>query len=89
MASYEVYLRPPAQKQLDSISGNNFSSIVSALLDLGRDPRPLKTRKMAESGLWRVRVGRYRIIYRIEDEARTVTVLRIVKRDENTYKRLQ
>ncbi len=43
---------------------------------------------MAESGLWRIRVGRYRVVYHIDDEKGLVIVVRVAARTEDTYKRL-
>jgi mRNA interferase RelE/StbE len=47
------------------------------ILSLGKDPRPHGVRKLsgALEG-WRIRVGDYRILYQIDDEAQTVTIVR-------------
>jgi mRNA-degrading endonuclease RelE of RelBE toxin-antitoxin system len=55
---------------------------------LGKEPRPSKVKKLAESGLWRIRIRQYRIVYVIDDEARLVTIVRISRRREDTYKSL-
>ncbi|MBE9477759.1 MAG: type II toxin-antitoxin system RelE/ParE family toxin, partial [Chloroflexi bacterium] len=39
-------------------------------------------------GLWRIRVGRYRIVYAIDDESRMIIVVRVAWRSGDTYKRL-
>jgi len=51
---------------------------------LGNTPRPPRVKKLAESGLWRIRVGQYRIVYAIDDEAQLVTIVRVALRRENT-----
>jgi mRNA-degrading endonuclease RelE of RelBE toxin-antitoxin system len=43
-------------------------------------------KKLAGSDLWRIRVGRYRVVYAIDDEARLVTVAHVVGRNEGTYR---
>jgi mRNA interferase RelE/StbE len=86
--SYDVRLRKIAQKQLDELSGRDYEVVARAISGLEQNPRPKRTKKLAESGLWRIRTGRYRIVYAIDDEARLVIVVRVAKRKEDTYKSL-
>jgi mRNA interferase RelE/StbE len=45
---------------------------------LADEPRPAGCRKLAGlDDAWRIRVGDYRIVYVVDDLARTVTVTRI------------
>jgi mRNA interferase RelE/StbE len=55
---------------------------VFAKLDgLGINLHPSGSKKLVGYvDLWRIRVGDYRVIYRIEDDRRVVTVLRIQHR---------
>ena len=53
------------------------------ILSLRDEPRPHGVRKPAgASEGWRLRVGDHRIVYRIDDDARTVTVVRVKHRRE-------
>ena len=47
-----------------------------------------KVKKLVQSGLWRIRVRQFRIGYAIDDEAKLVTIVRIIRRREDTYKSL-
>lgn len=85
--SYEVRLRRTAQKELDSISGRDFEAIARAISTLEEDPRPPRVKKLAD-GLWRIRVGQYRLVYAIDDSSRVITIVRIARRKEDTYKGL-
>jgi mRNA interferase RelE/StbE len=54
---------------------------------LGGDPRPRGARKLeGGAGELRVRVGDYRIVYEVDDEALRVLVLRVAHRRE-VYRR--
>lgn len=86
--SYEVRLRRVAQKGLDAIPQKDYGAVAEAIFTLKGNPRPQKVKKLADSGLWRVRVGRYRIVYAIDDEARSVTIVRVARRKEDTYRGL-
>ena len=86
--SYEVQLRNSAQEQLNDVKGKDYRRIAEIISSLDENPRPSKVKKLAESGLWRVRVGRYRIIYSIDDKIKVVIVVRVAKRSEDMYKGL-
>ena len=88
MVSYRISLVWLAQRQLDRLSGRDYQAIASAISSLAREPRPERVKKLAESGLWRIRVGRYRIVYAIDDESRMIIVVRVAWRSGDTYTRL-
>jgi len=54
--------------------------LAAALAALQDNPRPHGSRKLAASDQWRTRVGDYRILYRVDDPAREVTVTRVAHR---------
>ncbi len=84
--SYQVRLRRAAQKQLDSLTGRDYQAVADTISALEPEPRPRGVKKLAESGLWRVRVGRYRVVYAIDDKDSLVIVVLVARRTEDTYK---
>ena len=86
--SYQIRLRRAAQKQLDRLVGRDYQAVSKTISALGQEPRPPRVKKLAESGLWRIRVRQYRVVYNIDDEEHLVTVVRVARRTEDTYKRL-
>lgn len=86
--SYKVELRRAACKELDALLGQDYEAVAKAISALEQEPRPPRVKKLAESGLWRIRVGQYRIVYAINDEAQLVALVRVARRREDTYKRL-
>jgi len=86
--SYQVRLRRIAQKQLDKITGQDYQNIAEAISALEQEPRPRGVKKLAESGLWRIRVVQYRVVYSIDGTERVVIVVRVARRTEDTYRRL-
>jgi len=85
---YQVRLRRAVQKQLNKLAEHDYEIVAQAISALEQEPRPPRVKKLAESGLWRVRVGRYRVVYAIDDRESLVTVVRVAKRTEDTYERL-
>lgn len=73
MPVYEVLLRRRAEKQLDRVPYVDHPRIVQAMLALRDDPRPPGCRKLLDD-IYRVRVGVYRVIYKIDDERKEVVV---------------
>ncbi len=53
---------------------------MAELTALEQTPRPLRCRKLQATDQWRIRVGDYRILYRVDDPAREVTVMRVAHR---------
>ena len=76
--SYEIRLRRAAQKKLDNLSDKYFNSVSDMVDNLSEDPRPI-VQKLADSGLWRVRVGQYRLICAVDYDAQLVTILSVTQ----------
>jgi len=85
---YRVLLRRAVQRQLDRIPAEDYTAVARVITALGKEPRPRGVKKLSESGLWRVRVGRYRVVYSIDDEERLIILVRVARRAEDTYRRL-
>ena len=86
--SYQVRLRRVVQRQLGRLAEHDYEIVAGAISALEQAPRPRGVKKLAESGLWRIRIGQHRIVYNIDDRERLVIVVRVARRTENTYKRL-
>ena len=86
--SYQVRLRRAVQKQLDKLDEHEYVVVAEAISALEQESRPPGVKKLAGSGLWRIRVGRYRVVYGIDDEENLVIVVQAARRAEDTYKRL-
>ena len=86
--SYQIRLRRVVQKQLDKLAEKDYEIIAKAISALEKEPRPKRVKKLAESSLWRIRVGQYRVVYNINDKERLVIVVRVARRTGDTYKRL-
>ncbi len=86
--SYQVRLRRAVQRQLDKLAEHEYEIVAEAISALEQEPRPTGAKKLAESGLWRIRVRQYRVVYKIDDKERLVIVARVARRTEDTYKKL-
>lgn len=69
---YSVSLRSRrAARELDRLSDSDAERVIAALRRLGENPRMQGAVKIGDD-IYRLRVGRYRVIYKIDDAARAV-----------------
>ena len=81
--SYQVLLRPGAERQRRKLDDKTRRRINHALLPLEETPRPPGVVKLRNAeNEWRIRVGDYRVIYEIDEDERLVVILRIKHRPE-------
>ena len=77
MASYSLLIKSSALKELEAISLKDRRRIVTRIEGLAPDPRPPSCEKLSGLEQYRVRQGDYRVIYSVDDEARTVAIVKI------------
>ena len=83
MSSYRVSLTASAEKELHRLTGKLISRIITRIERLGSTPRPAGCKKLVGGDKeWRIRVGDWRVVYEIDDKAKTVNVTRIAHRRE-------
>ena len=83
---YEVEVESSVLKALRQLSRSMQERLVAAMGALGDDPRPHGSEKLTDVAGYRARVGDYRIVYRVDDAARVVTVTRVGHRSQ-VYRR--
>lgn len=79
---YQLVIDRYAQKQLGKIPPPHFNRIVKTINELVINPRPSGCKKLTARPGYRIRIGNYRIIYKIEDNILTVIVIDIGHRKD-------
>jgi mRNA interferase RelE/StbE len=80
---YRVIITSHAERELRRLDRSTKNRVLPVALALANDPRPHGCLKVkGENQLWRIRVGDWRIGYRIDDPSETVTILAIGHRRE-------
>ena len=83
MASYRVLIKPSAAREIEAVDQKKVRQrIVKTILALAVEPRPGCEKLAGENERYRVRVGRYRIVYSIADDERVVLVVRVAHRKD-------
>ena len=84
MAKYRLLIKPSAAKEIEAVDQKkDRQRIVAGIRLLADDPRPPGCEKLAgEDDRYRIRVGRYRVIYSVGDEELVVVVVRVGHRKD-------
>ena len=83
MKSYRVDVSATAERQLRKLSRADQVRLIRAMQALASDPRPPGCRKLSGyDDVFRIRVGRYRILYSIEDRRLVIIVLKVGDRKD-------
>jgi mRNA interferase RelE/StbE len=84
VAKYRLLIKPSAAKEIEAVDQKkDRQRIVAGIRLLADDPRPPGCEKLAgEDDRYRIRVGRYRVIYSVGDEELVVVVVRVGHRKD-------
>jgi mRNA interferase RelE/StbE len=84
VAEYRLLIKPAAMEEIEAISTKRERRrIVRRIGALAMEPRPRGCEKLAgATSAYRVRQGRFRVIYLVDGRARTVDVLKVGHRKE-------
>ncbi len=80
---YAISFTRGARKDLDKLDRQIIRRIAPAVDALAAEPRPAGCLKVkSEEQLWRIRVGDYRIGYKVNDATREVIIVKVGHRSE-------
>jgi mRNA interferase RelE/StbE len=80
--AYEVIIKPPAQRDLDSLPEKEVVRITRRLAQLQQNPRPVGVQKLTDQEGYRIRSGDYRVLYLVDDQKKQIQIYRIKHRKE-------
>ena len=83
MAKYKIEISRSAEKQLKKLPREDQQRIVKAILALAGEPVPRGARKLAGyDDVFRIRVGRYRILYTVSSGKLVIIILKMGHRKD-------
>ena len=77
MAAYKLFFKKSVQKDFDAIPKKALRRILNRIEALAEDSRPSGCEKLTGQERYRLRQGRYRIVYSIQDDELTVWVVKV------------
>ena len=84
MAGYRVFFKSSVEKDFSAIPKKDVKRILDGIRTLEDDPRPIAIgcERLTGQEEYRLRQGRYRIVYSIQDEELTVWVVKVGHRKD-------
>jgi mRNA interferase RelE/StbE len=83
VAKFGVEFKPSADRALQRLPVDAQKRIVIAAEGLADDPYPHGAKQLSGMiGIWRIRVGRHRIVYEVHRDRKVVMVLRVAHRKD-------
>jgi mRNA interferase RelE/StbE len=82
MAAYKIFFKKSVQEDLSSIPKNDLRKILNRIEKLGEDPRPAGCEKLTGQERYRLRQGKYRILYSIQDDELTIWIVKVGHRKD-------
>ncbi|MHC4972306.1 MAG: type II toxin-antitoxin system RelE family toxin [Planctomycetota bacterium] len=78
MERYELLIKPSAVREIERIeTKRERQRVVRRIGSLAEDPRPPGCEKLTGREQYRVRQGSHRVVYAVDDDARTVLVVKV------------
>jgi mRNA interferase RelE/StbE len=85
MAAYNIFFKKSVEKDFRTIPKQDLRKIIKLIGALAQEPRPPGCEKLTGQERYRVRQGRYRVLYSIQDQELTVWVVKVGHR-KDVYK---
>jgi mRNA interferase RelE/StbE len=82
MAAYKIYFKNSVEKDFNGITKKDLKKILDRIELLAENPRPPGCEKMVGQHRYRLKQGRYRILYSIQDDELTVWVVKVGHRKD-------
>jgi mRNA interferase RelE/StbE len=83
MARYRLEISRTAEKQLKKLPRDSQIRVAKAILNLPAEPFPKGSRKLSGyDDVFRIRVGRYRVLYSVAEKKLIIIVLKIGHRKD-------
>ena len=76
MGKYRIEVKKSAAKELSKIPKKALIRILDRISSLSDDPRPEGSIKLTNQEKYRLRIGKYRLLYRINDNILTVYIVK-------------
>ncbi len=80
---YSLQIKRSAQKELEKIAKPDRNRLIEAIDQLAENPHVGKLLKGELSGLRRIRVGDYRVVYEINEGEILILALRVAHRKQS------
>jgi mRNA interferase RelE/StbE len=86
--TYSILFKPAVEKDLKSLSKTTLLRVFKQIIALQKEPLPHRTIKLSGmERLYRIRVGDYRIVYEVDEDAHLI-IIHYVRHRRDVYRQL-
>jgi mRNA interferase RelE/StbE len=85
MAAYKIFFKKSVEKDFKVIPKKDLIKILKSIEALAEEPRPPGCEKLSGQQKYRLRQGRYRILYSVQDDELSIWVVKVGHR-KNIYR---
>jgi len=86
MFNYQVTFARTARRELERLTIDIAVRILDKIQTLTDNPRPHGCKKLqGPTQLWRIRIGEYRVVYKIDDKNKEVDVS-VIRHQSDAYR---
>jgi mRNA interferase RelE/StbE len=78
--SYRILFPSRALNEFGQLPGNDYETVRDVIVNLGLEPRPAGCLRVVGRDGWHIRAGNYRVVYEVDDNNQSVTILHIGRR---------
>ena len=82
MVAYKLFFKKSVQKDFDTIPKKDLKKILNRISTLAENRRPPGCEKLTGHERYRLRQGRYRIVYSVQDFELTFWVIKVAHRKD-------
>ena len=82
MARFRILIKPSAVKEIEAIPERDRTRIVYRIQGFAENPRPHGCEKLSMQDRYRIRQGKYRVLYEIRDAEVIVILVKVAHRKE-------
>ncbi|MDA3787101.1 MAG: type II toxin-antitoxin system RelE/ParE family toxin [Desulfobacula sp.] len=84
MAEYKIFFKNSVWKDFKSIPDKDLTKILTCIESLSENPHPPGCKKLSGQERYRLRYGRYRILYSIQGKELQIWIVKVGHR-KNVY----
>ena len=82
MEKYKLQIKKSAEKELRKIPKRELIKIINKIQNLSEDPHPVGSIKISNQEKYRLRIGNYRVLYKVEDNILTIFIIKVGHRKD-------
>ncbi len=77
MESYRIVIKKSAAKEIERIEKKDRIRVIEKIRSLASDPHPAGSKKLSGQEKYRIRQGKYRILYQVLDGELVINVVKV------------